>query len=270
MPSPVHNTKHLDEALARLTSAYQKEKPVRLVSGSAALQMAAWVASGAGTVFTPTDVSNCVLWLRPDMGLTVVGSGVDTWNDQSGAGMVMRQTDDAKRMPLTSSDAGYGNQPVISSSVITQCLVASAGYASSQPHTAFVVGECHTANGAFFATGDSSNNGWLMLDSGSLKVFAGSTLIDAHATTSPCVMMGIFNGNGTSSFAGVSNWLTGGTSGAAGTAPTVRWALGAYTDGLFGAVCKIAEVIVYNKVVSAPEKALLAKYFTARYGLAIT
>lgn len=222
----------------------------------------------SGGVFTPKALSGLVLWLRGDLGITLNGSTVSAWADQSGQGQNLVQATGANQPTFSAADVTYNNRPLISSAATTQFLVGSAGYATSQPHTAIVVGECQTANGTFFAAGDSSNSGWLFLNNTSLKIFASLTLTDAVSVATPKVMMGIFNG--AASFVGASDWISGGTSGDAGATGTVRWATGAYTDGLFGAVNKIAEIIVYSKVVSAAEKATLAAYLTNRYALAIT
>src|SRR5574338_1698590 len=47
---PTRNPNHVKETLEKLTSAYQRPRGAKLVSGVAALQLMAWVTSGSGTV----------------------------------------------------------------------------------------------------------------------------------------------------------------------------------------------------------------------------
>jgi hypothetical protein len=107
-----------------------------------------------------------------------------------------------------------------------------------------------------------------MLNSGnSLQAFAGVGLSDTTINT-PRVSLAIFNG--ASGFAGASDWLSGGTSGNTGATGTIKFATGAYNDGLFGSVCKIAEVAVISAAVSTAQKQSMAAYFSSRYGITIT
>ena len=53
--------------------------------------------------FRPQNLPNLAVWGRFNIGITVVGAGVDTWADQSGNGRDLLQTTDTNR-PSKESD----------------------------------------------------------------------------------------------------------------------------------------------------------------------
>ena len=46
--------------------------------------------------FRPTDLSNLEFWVRSDLGLTLNGSNVTTWADQSGNSRELTQGTDSR------------------------------------------------------------------------------------------------------------------------------------------------------------------------------
>lgn len=64
-------------------------------------------------VFKPTQLSGCVLWLRADMGVTVVGSDVSALADQSGASHDVVQATGSLQPDLTSQLAALNNRAAI-------------------------------------------------------------------------------------------------------------------------------------------------------------
>jgi hypothetical protein len=74
-----------------------------IVSPVAGKKIPAWV---------PTDISGCVLWLRADMGLTLDGSNVAAWADQSGNDNDAVQATPA-RQPAYSAIGGPNGLPAV-------------------------------------------------------------------------------------------------------------------------------------------------------------
>src|SRR5690606_25004113 len=60
-----------------------------------------------------TELADCVLWLRADLGVTVTGSGVSLWEDQSGSGNDFSQSTDASRPPLIASEPGLNGHAAV-------------------------------------------------------------------------------------------------------------------------------------------------------------
>jgi hypothetical protein len=63
---------------------------------------------GGAAAFTPTSLSGCVLWLRADLGVTLNGSTVSAWADQSSAGNHASQGT-AANQPTYSATSGPGS-----------------------------------------------------------------------------------------------------------------------------------------------------------------
>lgn len=78
---------------------------------------------GGGRRFTPKDLGDCVLWLEADTGITLAGSDVATWADQSGNGFDMTA---ASNRPAYSSDFGDGYPAIDFAAASTERLINAA------------------------------------------------------------------------------------------------------------------------------------------------
>jgi hypothetical protein len=63
--------------------------------------------------FAPTSLSGCVLWLRADLGVTLNGSTVSAWADQSGTGNHASQGTAANQPTYSASSGPGGSRPGI-------------------------------------------------------------------------------------------------------------------------------------------------------------
>ena len=236
--------------------------------------------------FAPTQLQGCCLWLRADMGVTVGGSGVSNWNDQSGAGDANRNlVSGPLGVPLyTASDSSFNGYPTLGfQSANKRALVSYGTWATaySQPTTwVFVVNNtgpgtttdilCDGNTGGNFA-----NQVSLVATTNVLTLAAGAA---GYATTSgvswgnPTGLLAEFNGSSSNIY--FNNFTTAtAASGNTGTyqvnsmtlgAHSIFWGGGNYWDG------KLGEVILYNRLLTAPEKARLRAYLNTRYALNIT
>jgi hypothetical protein len=62
--------------------------------------------------FLPTDIDNCAVWLRADLGISVVSGAVSSWMDKSGLGNHMSQATSSKRPAYVAN--AVGGQPALS------------------------------------------------------------------------------------------------------------------------------------------------------------
>lgn len=219
--------------------------------------------SSAGQRYSPSQLAGIQRWYRADLGVTLA-TGVSQWNDQIGSAHLVQATG-ADQPTYNASDASYNNRPTIQSTATTQNLVA-AGVTTTQPFTLWIVGQSNSSAQVLlsFAAGAP----YIVNSSGNGAMFAGSVLNSSISITSKRAILATFNG--ASSFIGVDNWLTGGTSGAAGASNGTDLGAFSQTDGLFGSRGKLAEIIVQTGTPTASEKTAMAAYFLARYGITVT
>jgi hypothetical protein len=218
-------------------------------------------------------ISGLQVSLDAARGVTLVGGDVSAWADQSASALSFAQAVAGQRPLFVAADATYNSQPVVSSTAAnSDVLIATAGLIIANPAlTILAVGENDTANSYLVSSDDAANNGPALRRTAAavtLEINSGATLIAAATDCSvPCFMLGEFNN--LASIAAV-NTVIGGTAGAAGTNDTAGFALFADRAGAAGfSTSKLAELAVYNRVLTASEKALWAGYVRARYGITV-
>jgi hypothetical protein len=220
--------------------------------------------------FVPPEIAGCILWLRSDLAVTVVSGNVSAWGDRSGNGNNATQ--------LTVADQpGY----------------LESGWSNGLPTLEF-----DRANTEFMSLGSMSNS------SGSYTIFAAldqrnqtSHPQDLIGTRSPTRVValvtnlsagvGIFDGSwkGAGAEQNGQQLLTWVLDGAAGGFECFRngasigtgsyvgsWGWGRPELGRLESTgqlidAELAEVILYNRVLSSPERARTHAYLAARYGL---
>jgi len=226
-----------------------------------------------GPLFTPAFISGLAGWWRADRGVTIA-TGVSQWNDQSGIGDTNRnlvQAVGAKQPTVNATDAAYNNQTTLSFASASSQQLDSAGNwsaALSQPYSIFLVGQdggagfqgwaSNTASSVSISYGNGSAN---------MVMYAGSFLASNQgASSSPKMVGAIFDGATSKIY---ENARTPRNTGAAGATALAQLTLGANPGGGIFLNGKIAEAVVYSKVLSAAEIDQLCTYFTGRYALAI-
>lgn len=281
-PGPVQDQHQLDFAQALI--AHRLQDPTGWMARAAAGSIAALdpteyklrldsLARQAASGFFATMLSGCVVSLDAARGVTLAAGDVSAWADQSASGLSFAQAVAGQRPLFIAADAAYNNQPTVSSTAAnSDVLIATVGLVIANPAlTILAVGEDDTANSYLVSSGDAAANAPTLRRTAAattLEIDSGATLIAAATDVSaPCFMLGEFNN--LSSIAAV-NTMTGGTTGAAGTNDTVGFALFADRAGAAGfSTSKLAEVAVYNRVLTASEKALWGVYVRARYGITV-
>jgi Concanavalin A-like lectin/glucanases superfamily len=215
-----------------------------------------------------------VLWLRADLGITIV-TGVSQWNDQSGSANHVTQATGSKQPTVAAADingkpalAFDGTDDVLSKASTT--LITSSAYSifmvnklNANGGDTATLGITDASTGLFvrqFATGERGTTHALVAD-----------LKDAAATTSYERWAFVFSTGATPEFRvnGTAQSLSAGTTlitPAAGAALSIgaRWNSAAFD--IFSN-CKVAEVIVYARALSTSEAARQGGYQRAWLGV---
>lgn len=221
-------------------------------------------------LWTPRAITGLYLWLRADMGITI-GTGVSAWADQSGRGNNVTQGTGSKQPTLNAADAAYAGKASLSFvAASAQCLQGTFGVSLPQPYTLFIVGNVSRAGAqSYFDGSDVVLRGECYNDPGTDKFYAGTAFIStADVSTSPRVMT--YEANGASSKIYVSS-NTAGVTGDPGSNGLNGASIGAAFNGTSDALDgKVAEVVLYNSILSAAQQATVRGYLGNRYGIAIT
>lgn len=208
-----------------------------------------------------------VLQLRADLGITLNGSNVSAWADQSGQGHNVTQGT-ASLQPLFIPNAKNG-QPGVRCDGVDDFLKASA-FTLNQVETALVVYKYLTINisGTHDIAFDGNGNGFM--------AFAVNSTPQTVISAGTGVAWASLSGNGvyayaTCTFNGASSELrVGGVSratGNAGAANAGGFTFGALADGSRSANVEVTEIILYNRALAAAEIVRAEAYLKARYAL---
>jgi len=231
----------------------------------------------ATTLFNPTALPNCVLWLRADLGVTMDESDrVATWADQSGNGNNFTQTTDTKKPVWQASVAAFNNKPtLLFDSAKSQTLGSSFAQFNKPLSCGIVFQEQGTTLNRFVFANETTGNvayqmGGCTFGSGVNRVSAIgaeaiSNIQQALPENEAAWMIVRYPTTGTTASQVVSNHLRVtddvGTVTGNGSWQIGRWAA-IYWKG------HIVEIILYSGALSDTEQTALEVYLAARYGLA--
>jgi hypothetical protein len=136
-------------------------------------------SAGGGGSFTPTSLSGCVLWLRADLGVTLNGSTVSAWADQSGNGNNASQGTAASQPTYNATTGPGGTLPGITfdgtSDMLNVNSLAAAFNGADLPFTFIVSAKmpADTVTRSVFSFGSSTvttrNIRWRVIVSGATK-----------------------------------------------------------------------------------------------------
>lgn len=236
--------------------------------------------SDTEAAFTPKSIANLAAWYRADLGITLNGSTVSAWADQSGNGNNVTQGTANKQPLFVASDSNVNNKPVLDFDGSNDQMQGNfaAALTGEKNWTLITVGQWDTLTGTrCIASVGAGGNGYDLIVnfSGTGKrevVHKGvAAMPDDNATTnyeiwsatrdnsgSPNVILKV---NGVTQSISTPNtvMLTPGVSISIGANFTVS-----FMDG------KVAEVIVYNNKISDADLAKLHTYLGSRYGITIS
>lgn len=237
-----------------------------------------WLGTGAVLKAVPLRVSGLKAWFRADLGITLNGSNVSAWADQSGTGDANKHLTQgtAANQPLwAASDASYNGKPTLTFDGISEQMASGTWAAAlTQPHTIYCVGQNANA-GVYRNFVDGITTGARSIArarAGGARAgfYAGTADVDGTSTTNvPRVITYVFSGAASALYnvsTGTSETAASpGTQGFTGMRVGSDWnATGQYLDG------KIAEIIIYSGAHDLATRTLIRDYLAARYGITIT
>lgn len=218
-------------------------------------------ARRGGASFTPTSLSGCVLWLRADLGVTLNGSTVSAWADQSGSGNHVSQGTAANQPTFTANDAACGNKATVAfdgtNDVLTSTNSVVSGNADHTIFLSFVWLTSGVFTGAVTVGGASTNS---TVGSRLTKAFYGGAGVDIFGagtlTTATRYTVGKVHASGNTV-----GYLAGAVDMASTPAVYAIGAgirIGSYDSNF--ATCRIRCALIYNRALTAPEVALVTSY----------
>lgn len=230
-----------------------------------------------GAPFGPTDLANLKLWLRADLGVTLNGATVATWEDQSATGADASQALPFKQPTFVASDAALAGQPALDFDGIDDALshATNAVESASTDHTFFAVLDSDTTDASsrwvwesqagrlgFYFTHSSNNGRHGFCDDASRDILgavpaAGGTYVtwQLQGGTGSCEVW-----ERTAS-AGMNSTCQPRTLGASAAIGAMYAAAAFFFNG------RIAEIVLYDRKLTAPEVTQVQGYLAARYGL---
>lgn len=206
------------------------------------------------------------LWLRADLGLTLNGSAVTTWADQSGNGNDFTDGGSAARRPAYSATS-FNSRPGITFDGSSDYLTHATNYTFGAATTIILVATPATSATAYILSGSGANFGfisnfasvWLELFNGAdRKNFAVPTSVTKYTATV------------TQTDASALTWRRNGAQ-VNTAAPAVTLSgktlntIGAATGGTNHCNAVIAELIICTRVLTASEIANAESYIQTRY-----
>jgi hypothetical protein len=241
------------------------------VTGTAAQRLGGLrqAATGNQSTFLPTNISGCVEWLRSDLGITLNGSTVSAWADQSGNGNNVTQGTALKQPGYSASGGALGNAYTSWTSNSAQILKGTLAATLNTAYEYFFIADYDGAGtdnygldfGANFSAVNNTGSGgvWSPGQAASAINFSGV------ATNVPHII------NYQAGVASSAATIDGGsplTNGAAPSSGLTSIQIGSYGGdlGAFGWGGKIYEVIVYNRALTSGERTQINNYAVSRYG----
>jgi hypothetical protein len=241
------------------------------------------VAASRTAYFVPTQLAGCVLWLRSDLGITLVSSAVSGWADQSGVGNDASQTSAGNRPSYSASGGVNGLPKVIGVPASLTFMTGAFASPSITDHTAFAVVKYPSpgANDAAMA----GTNGSFTVNTGFAQFTATTVVIgrindsvgnSADASTNDVTSLGnvgVYSTAGNTSFVdlfinGISK-ATNNSTGLSAEGPATKYVLLSLDGTQYFLNGDAYEFVVFNRVLKAPERTLVHRYLGARYGVSV-
>lgn len=229
----------------------------------------------AGKPFDPKDITGLACWLRSDLGVTLVADKISAWTDQSGNGRSVTQTVDANRPTLTLSGGAGGRPKIISgASGSTYLTFASGIWSSLAAGEIFIAARRDTTGvGSLYGIGGTVDT--CFFNAGAINDAFGST-VRYSAGSYGAEINSPFIYNVSAAPGAWTNRINGTVKYTIGS-NTVAWqsaskllATSASDPGTYYFVGDFYEVIVFGRVLSAIERALVMSYLSARYAITVT
>jgi len=222
--------------------------------------------------FLPTQLVNLAVWLRADKGITKDGGdAISQWDFENGTfrgQSNVAQAVGANQPTHVISDAAYNGQSTVSFDGGDYLDTSTFSSALSQPNSIFIVGEFSAIPTEMMIDSIVAGDRTIIYSGAGPenRLFAGANLNGGTTDANPHIYEGLFNSPN-------SELLVDGVSEATGDAgtdgmPSLRVGsdINAVANFLTGT---IAEVIVYNALVSPVDRTLIRNYLSTRYSITV-
>jgi hypothetical protein len=229
-----------------------------------------WRRSSAN-LFSPKSIPGLALWLDSARGITLNGSTVSAWTDQSGAGNNVSQGTGSQQPTFVAADASFGGRPSLSfASASVQCLLDASFPGVAQPWTMVTAFSSDHSAAGWSASGNTSTGGGVFVTTTSTGLSAGTQVLSANAVTTPQIVAGV--ANGASSALYINNSQVAAATGNAGSsAITTTFVVAALNAaGAQALNGKVANVLLYSGALTTAQLKTLFAYLGARYGIAVS
>ena len=233
------------------------------------------VGSGSGSSFRANTLPSLTAWYKADAGITLNGSTVSTWADQSGIGDSNRnlaQGTGANQPTFVASDTNLGGRPSLLFTAASSTRLVSGAWsaAPAQPLTLYMTVRGGTVSNQYMCDGRSGRGLIQMLDaSGKAAFYAGSTVSSTISLISTSAVLCSVN-NGASSTGYVSHYSAADATGNFGTNAFdgITVGCGFNAANFFGG--NVAEILVYAAAHTATERQVVMSYLGAKYSISVT
>ncbi len=219
--------------------------------------------------FCPTQVPGIRLWLDAGRSGLDVGTSVSTWGDFSGSGIHAVQGTPAAKPTI---QVGAGGRNVVRFDGVDDYIqTANFGPAISVPLTIFLVWKSTSfPSGAHVIMANSSANNFGFHNDGTSvrrAYLMNGGVVDTYAvsTNDYCIMDLLWNGTGSSYRTNNSAVIS--ASGVGTVDSTLEGLVLGRTDTAYNWPGDLAEVIVYDRTLTEPEHASVARYLGTKYAI---
>ena len=232
---------------------------------------------GGGASFSPANISGLSLWLKADAGVTTSGSNVTAWADQSGNGQNATAAG-SYRPTFVSTDAQFNNKPsILFDGVGNSFVIPSINFNINTNNSIFVAFRVSDGETGTFLTQGGAGNYFIGITDNALNISNSNTagIIAAglasdntknivSATNNNYSFTLYQNGSQVGDTTVYNEFINDGTEMLIGGDTSTVNSGQADSYWLNG---KIAEIIVYNRAVTTPERQQVEAYLNTKYAI---
>lgn len=217
-------------------------------------------AGGISNEFNPISLGNLRFWVKADAGITLNGSTVSSWADQSGNSLVLNEANATKQPTFVSNF--INGKPALQFDGSNDEMSLSASQTGFESMTFFIVyRRSANTSQAVLSNGAST---YMYLQYGSSFLIGNNSKSAAMTNDIWYIRAGTgkSDGTGTEYFSnGVSLGTVAGGTNVFNAFRYVATAGGAYLNGY------IAEILIFDKVLNSTEIGQGFNYLNTRYGI---